>query len=183
MQLPQDYEVYDFSQGYDPNRVLRTPFGVGKYAEKRQAMYTTELFSGERNIHMGIDLGAPVGTEIFSFYAGEIFRFGYNPAPGDYGYTIITKHVLGGIPLYALFGHLSKKSIAGLFEGKTFNSGDPIAWVGDKHENGGWNPHLHFQLSWIRPETHDLPGAVTQADFAQAKKDFPDPRLVLGPLY
>ncbi|GIT41297.1 MAG: hypothetical protein Ct9H300mP10_03070 [Methanobacteriota archaeon] len=55
--------------------------------------------------------------------------------------------------------------------------------MGDKHENGGWEPHLHFQLSLVEPETHDLPGVVAPEDREQALLDYPDPRLVLGPLY
>ena len=58
-----------------------------------------------------------------------------------------------------------------------------IAWIGDRHENGGWNPHLHFQLSLVRPEVADLPGAVSDADRAHALTLYPDPRLVLGSLY
>jgi hypothetical protein len=55
--------------------------------------------------------------------------------------------------------------------------------MGDKDENGGWDPHLHFQLSLIEPETHDMPGVVSPEDREQALRDYPDPRLVLGPIY
>ena len=55
--------------------------------------------------------------------------------------------------------------------------------MGTREVNGGWNPHLHFQLSLLEPETHDLPGAVSVADRSWALRAFPDPRLVLGPLY
>ena len=58
--LPDGYEVYDFTQGYDPERSMRSEFGVGRFNEVRKNMYTSELFKGERNIHMGIDIAAPV---------------------------------------------------------------------------------------------------------------------------
>ena len=61
--------------------------------------------------------------------------------------------------------------------------GEELATLGDKDVNGGWNPHLHFQLSWIKPVTFDLPGTVNNRDRAAALRAFPDPRLVLGPLY
>ena len=67
--------------------------------------------------------------------------------------------------------------------GQKFNGGDVIAWFGDSHENGGWDPHLHFQLSLLEPETHDLPGVVSSEEISQALLDYPDPRLVLGPIY
>ena len=61
--------------------------------------------------------------------------------------------------------------------------GDQIASIGTKEENGGWNPHLHFQLSYIEPHTHDLPGVVSKEKFEWARRVFPDPRMVLGQLY
>ena len=63
------------------------------------------------------------------------------------------------------------------------SAGQVIGWLGAETENGGWPPHVHFQLSWERPETHDMPGAVDPADRAAALKRYPDPRLVLGPLW
>ena len=50
-------------------------------------------------------------------------------------------------------------------------------------ENGGWNPHLHFQLSRVEPIDCDLPGAVSCAQREWALQAFPDPRLVVGQLY
>ena len=58
-----------------------------------------------------------------------------------------------------------------------------IGWLGDRTENGGWPPHVYFQLSVERPDTHDLPGAVAAEDREAARARFPDPRTVLGPLY
>ncbi|HEY8279101.1 MAG TPA: peptidoglycan DD-metalloendopeptidase family protein [Bdellovibrionota bacterium] len=184
--LPSDCEVFDFTKGYDPDRPLSSPYGIGRYDEDRRGMYTSALFedpSGHRTIHMGIDLAAPVNTAIRSFYAGEVFLFGYNGAPGDYGYTLITRHEFGGEPLFALYGHLSEGSVAAKQKGQKIASGETIAWVGDRHENGGWNPHLHFQLSLVEPERCDLPGAVSQSQRNEALQIYPDPRLVLGPLY
>jgi murein DD-endopeptidase MepM/ murein hydrolase activator NlpD len=186
IKLPKDYEVYDFTRGYDPSRQPRTPYGVGRYNEDRRGMYDAALFQSEqgpRTIHMGIDIGTPVGEPVHAFYEGEIFLAGYNAAKGDYGHTLITRHVLGGEDLYALHGHLSERSTRESQPGRRFHAGEVIAWVGDRHENGGWNPHLHFQLSLIRPEKCDLPGVVTPEQRAQALKLYPDPRLVLGPLY
>ncbi|MFP5459362.1 MAG: peptidoglycan DD-metalloendopeptidase family protein [Bacteriovoracia bacterium] len=183
IELPATYEVYDFTKGYDPNRSMLSEYGIGRFDEVRKGMYTTELFAGERNIHMGIDIAAPVGTSIRSFFDGEIYLFAYNAAPGDYGHTLITKHELNGTEVYALYGHLSAASTANKAVGQKVNAGDVIAWVGDKSENGGWNPHLHFQLSLSRPVACDMPGAVAAKDREAALKIYPDPRLVLGPLY
>ncbi|MGZ3711752.1 MAG: peptidoglycan DD-metalloendopeptidase family protein [Bdellovibrionota bacterium] len=184
--LPPDYEIFDFTQSYDPFRTLKSAFGIGRYNEKRPGMYNTDIFKehgSQRDIHMGIDIGAPIGTEVFSFWGGEIFLTGYNGAEGDYGNTVIVKHTLAGTDLYALYGHLSQASIEGKKPGQKISKGEVIAWVGDKHENGGWNPHLHFQLSYERPEKCDMPGVVKDSDRAEALRIFPDPRLVLGAIY
>ena len=42
---------------------------------------------------------------------------------------------------------------------------------------------VHFQVSLIEPSTHDMPGVVNGAQREQALLDYPDPRLVTGPLY
>ncbi|WKZ57237.1 MAG: peptidoglycan DD-metalloendopeptidase family protein [Bdellovibrionota bacterium] len=183
IELPPDYEVYDFSEGYDPERVRKSPYGIGRYNEKRPGMYTTDLFGGVRDVHMGIDIGAPAGTAVHAFSEGEIVLFGDNAAPGDYGPTIVTAHVIEGVELYALHGHLCARSLTNKVVGQKITRGEIFCWVGEKNENGGWNPHLHFQLSYRRPDRPDMPGVVSEADRAEALQLYPDPRLVLGPLY
>ncbi len=183
VQLPSDYEVYDFTEGYDPSRVPASPYGVGRYDEKRRGVYTSELFAGGRDVHMGIDVGAPVGEPVHAFFDGVVHRFAYNAAPGDYGHTLVTEHEINGQLVWALHGHLAARSVEGRWEGQRVTRGEVIAWIGDRHENGGWNPHLHFQLSLVRPEVADLPGAVSDADRAHALTLYPDPRMVLGELY
>lgn len=183
IRLPDEYELYDFSAGYDPARALSHPYGVGKYDEVRPGMYLGEQFEGVRNIHMGIDIGCPAGEPVFAFFAGTIHKLGDNALPYDYGPTIITRHEWLGQVVFALHGHLSRRSLDQWSEGAAFEAGTQLATVGVSDENGGWNPHLHFQLSLVEPHTHDLPGAVSAAQRAQALRDYPDPRLVLGALY
>lgn len=181
--LPAEYEVYDFSKGYDENRLLEHLYGIGKYNEKRVNMYKGPLYEDQRDIHIGIDIGAPVGTPVHAFYDGEVFLFDYNAKPLDYGFTLITKHTLDGVDLYVLHGHLNKKSIESKSIGQKISKGEVIAWIGDKSENGGWNPHLHFQISYEKPSVCDMPGVVHEKDLECALKTYPDPRLILGPIY
>lgn len=182
--MPAGYEVYDFTEGYDPERTRESPWGVGRYDERRVGVYTAELFARDaRDVHVGVDLAAPVGVAVHAFAEGWVHRVGYNPAPGDYGWTLVTAHPIAGATLYALHGHLAARSAEGRAEGQPVTRGEVIAWIGDRHENGGWNPHLHFQLSWERPEAADLPGAVRAEDRPWALAVYPDPRCVLGPLY
>tara|TARA_B100001996_G_scaffold31269_1_gene23734 strand:- start:4973 stop:5581 length:609 start_codon:yes stop_codon:yes gene_type:complete len=179
--LPERYTVLDLSQGFWSQP--ETEFSIGKYDEVRPKLYNTDLFGGERNVHMGIDIGGPVGTPCMAFMDGEISHFGYNSAAGDYGNVVITEHVIGENRVWALYGHLDAASIEDKRVGQSIRAGDVIAWFGKFEENGGWEPHLHFQLSLIEPVTHDMPGVVSPRDREQALNDYPDPRLVLGQLY
>lgn len=183
VELPHHFEVYDFTQGYDPHRLRASEYGIGKYLEDRQGMYTEAQYQNSRTVHMGVDIAAPVQTPVKAFYEGHILFLKNNALPQDYGPTLITEHKLGEFTLYALYGHLSLESLSLRAEGERFLQGETLGFVGDKNINGGWNPHLHFQLSWQRPTTGDLPGAVNKKDLDLASKIFPDPRVILGPLY
>ena len=179
--LPDNYTVLDLS--VNPWIPSKTEFSIGKYDEVRPEMYVTPIFKGIRNIHVGIDINGPIGTPCMAFTDGIISHFGYNPEPGDYGNVIILKHNISGMDIWALYGHLSSESIEGKSVGQKVGRGETIAWFGPENQNGGWEPHLHFQLSLIEPRTHDLPGVVSSEDRIQALRAYPDPRIILGPLY
>ena len=179
--LPKNYRVLDLTKNSWPS--IDDEYCIGKYDEVRPNMYKTSIFGGIRNIHVGIDIGGPVGTSCRAFEKGIISNFGYNPEPGDYGFVIITEHKISGVRVWALYGHLNSKSIDGKSIGQVIEKGEIIAWFGNESENGGWAPHLHFQLSLIEPETHDLPGVVSAEDRKKALETYPDPRLVLGSIY
>lgn len=157
-------------------------WSIGRYDEDR-AIYTQPLFGGRRTVHVGVDLGGPAHAAVHAFADGVVRYAGDNPAPGDYGPTVVTEHTLDGRPVWALHGHLSRASLAHAPVGRRLAAGDVLGWLGEPHENGGWPPHVHFQLSWDDPGTHDLPGAVAREDRAAALARYPDPRRVLGPLW
>ena len=194
------WQVLDLTKGYDPDAISLNPPSIGRYNERRRSMYTTGLFKGVRNIHMGIDIWVPSGTPVCAFADGRVLFFRDNDQPGDYGPTIVTEHHVlldeespwnpsknesrgASIPIYALFGHLSRASMKHVSEGMPLEKGQPFAEVGDVGENGGWVPHLHFQLSREHPAVPDMPGVVAPEDLAEALRTYPDPQLVLGPLY
>lgn len=177
--LPPGTPVLDLSR---PWTGTSPTWSIGRYDEDR-VIYTQALFAGERTVHMGIDLGGPAGVAVHAFAEGEVILAGINAAPGDYGPTLVTAHVFEGRPLYVLFGHLSGASLVRSPVGRRFAPGEVLGWLGEPHENGGWPPHVHVQLSWERPEVPDLPGAVRREDREAAKARYPDPRLVLGAVY
>tara|TARA_S200000501_G_scaffold5943_1_gene5192 strand:- start:101 stop:721 length:621 start_codon:yes stop_codon:yes gene_type:complete len=193
--LPEEYWVFDFTRGQDKSWECPFEFQIGRYNEYRPGMYETEIFGGVRNIHVGIDIGAPVDTPVYAFGEGKIHSFGMNSEAGSYGPTIITEHDINLIKsskiqinntsgkFWVLHGHLSKQSLNGLEIGMEIDAGYMIARIGDEHENGGWPPHLHFQLSLEEPETFDLPGVVAKEDIDSALTKYPDPRIILGDIY
>ncbi len=180
--LPTHPDILNLTSEVEVNQSRTSPFSIGRYNEKR-IIYTQDLFGGERSIHMGVDLGGPVGTPVHAFADGSIFCLGVNSAEGDYGPTLITEHRVNGRQIWALHGHLSAASLNDKRPGQIIRKGQIIGWLGNESENGGWPPHVHFQLSWNAPKTHDMPGAVSEAQHNQALQDYPDPRIVLGPIY
>jgi murein DD-endopeptidase MepM/ murein hydrolase activator NlpD len=186
MNYPKDpgkLYLFDFSQGYDPRLIYRKKWGIGKYNELRKEMYVAPQFNSERNIHMGIDIWTEAGAPVFSFFDGVIAYLRDNNRSGDYGPTIIVKYEMEGTELFALYGHLSRTSLESVAKGDKIGKGEQLAVIGTEEENGGWAPHLHFQLAIEDPCEADMPGVVSEQNHKSALKKYPDPRLVLGPLY
>lgn len=181
--IGEHWKVLDLTKGYHPEEISLDPPSIGRYNEIRRNMYNTGLFRGIRNIHMGIDIWVPAGTPVHAFADGKILSARDNANPGDYGPTIVTEHKLGQMTIYALFGHLTRESLHKVVGGKPLHRGEVFTEVGDVQENGGWLPHLHFQLSLERPAEPDMPGVVSEEDHAEALTKWPDPQLVLGRLY
>ena len=186
VQLPSEYWVLNLQKPQsDWNQHFE--YTIGRYDEDRKGMYTQALFGGERTIHVGLDIGGPAMTPVFAFEDGIIHSFADNDEDGSYGPTIITEHqlVIEGQrrSIWLLHGHLSRQSLVGLNVGTRINKGDQIASIGEEHENGGWPPHVHLQLSFFEPAEPDLQGVVSPENREHALEMYPDPRNILGNLY
>lgn len=160
--------------------------GIGQYNEPR-LIYTAPAFAPDptgqrRTIHLGLDLFAAAGTPVFAPLPGAVYAVANNSAPQDYGGVVILEHRTGaGQPFYTLYGHLSPPSLRGLQPGRPVAAGQQIATLGRPAENGGWPPHLHFQLiTDLLGLGCDFPG-VGRAGQREVWLQFsPDPNLVLG---
>ena len=166
-------------------RQVGTPLGAGRYNEAR-LVYATEAFQeagGERRtIHIGLDLFMPPGTSVFAPLAGTLHSFRDNNAPLDYGPAIILEHqVEDGLTFYTLYGHLSLDSLAGLAVGREVMKGQEIGRIGDIEENGGWAPHLHFQIIGdLLGYEGDFPGVAPAGQRDTWLSLCPDPNLIAG---
>ncbi len=187
MNLPDDYEVFDFSEGYDPDQMAQFVksggWGVGGYNEKRKNMYLAPQYENRRNIHMGIDIWAKAGEPVYSPLDGVVAYIANHAQEGNYGGTLVLKHKIDGVSYFALYGHLSPKSISHLRQGQKVTAGEIVGELGDESENGNWPPHLHYQISIQDPGEADMPGVVSEEEYEEALKLYPDPRILIGDIY
>jgi murein DD-endopeptidase MepM/ murein hydrolase activator NlpD len=91
--------------------------------------------TGNISVHQGLDLAAPMGTEVFCAADGIVTEIGENPV---YGIYIIVNHQNRWTSLY---GHLQKVETS---LQTNVRSGTLIGRVGSTGQSTG--PHLHFEL-------------------------------------
>jgi murein DD-endopeptidase MepM/ murein hydrolase activator NlpD len=181
---PQTADEYEgFISDYLYKKNARVAYGG--YLEKRNLYQRSSIFnaldsSSERNIHIGLDLWVSAHTPVLAALDGVVHSFKYNNSLGDYGPTIILKHMLNKCEFYSLYGHLSLESLDLLKIGQTVQKGKQIATLGDVSVNGDYAPHLHFQLIHdIQNYTGDYPGVCNEKDIEFYIKNCPNPNLLL----
>jgi 4-aminobutyrate aminotransferase-like enzyme/Ser/Thr protein kinase RdoA (MazF antagonist) len=162
--------------------------GIGRYNEPR-LLYTSPLFGGSSNptderrtIHLGLDLFVEPGASLHAPLAGVVHTLANNASPLDYGPVVILRHATAdGQQFFTLYGHLTKDTLGQLQVGQAVAQGQQFARVGAAQENGGWPPHLHFQiiLDLLDRETN-FPGVARASERAVWTSLSPDPNLLLG---
>jgi murein DD-endopeptidase MepM/ murein hydrolase activator NlpD len=157
--------------------------GFGGYLEHRVVYESHENFATAsedyRNIHLGVDFWTTAGTPVFAPLAGEVHSFQVNPGSGNYGPTIILYHPAENI--YSLYGHLASGDLIPLKVGAAIAAGQLLCHLGKPEENGGWPPHLHFQvIRDIQDWQGDYPGVCSQRDVGFYAKNCPDPKSFLA---
>jgi murein DD-endopeptidase MepM/ murein hydrolase activator NlpD len=175
-----EYEV--FITDYLEKNNAQVAFGG--YLEKRNLYERSSIFNSsqavERNIHIGLDLWVNAHTPVLAALDGVIHSYNNNNNLGDYGPTIILKHVLNKCEFYSLYGHLSLESLDLLEIGQTVKKGKQIATLGDTSVNGDYAPHLHFQIIYdLGSYQGDYPGVCSEKELNYYKNNCPDPNLLL----
>jgi 4-aminobutyrate aminotransferase-like enzyme/Ser/Thr protein kinase RdoA (MazF antagonist) len=162
--------------------------GVGRYDEAR-LVYDTDLFrhacnwsTENRTVHLGLDLFCPAGSPVHAPLDAVVHSLANNASPGDYGPTIILEHrVASGVRFFTLYGHLSPASLALLRPGQAVARGDRLASLGDAGVNGGWPPHLHFQIiTNLLGRVGEFPGVSAPSEREIWLNLCPDANLVVG---
>jgi 4-aminobutyrate aminotransferase-like enzyme/Ser/Thr protein kinase RdoA (MazF antagonist) len=165
--------------------------GVGRYDEAR-AIYTSSLFGDgspvdeRRTVHLGIDLLVRPGSAVRAPFEGEVHALANNEAPLDYGPVVILRHSFAddrgdAQEFLTIYGHLTTETLAGIRVGQKIGRGEKFAEVGTTAENGGWVPHLHFQIATDLLDCGTgFPGVARASERAVWKSLSPDPNLLLG---
>jgi murein DD-endopeptidase MepM/ murein hydrolase activator NlpD len=165
-----------------------TSVGVGRYDEPR-LLYTSSLFGASgnptderRTVHLGVDLFVEPGAALRTPMDGVVHIVANNSAPLDYGPVVILRHETSGdVEFFTLYGHLSKDSLVGIEVGQRVSRGQVFAHVGSARENGGWTPHVHFQIILDLLELGaDFPGVAYASQRSVWTSLSPDPNLLLG---
>ena len=159
-------------------------FAYGGYLEQRGIYERSGHFGTQdlRDIHLGLDLWMPAGTQVHAVAAGVVHSLQDNAGFGNYGPTIILEHRNADTPFnYSLYGHLSTASLSMVEVGREITAGACVGNLGSHEVNGDYPPHLHLQLM-LDLEGHmgDYPGVCTKDDLPAMKKNTIDPGVLLG---
>lgn len=97
--------------------------------------YRKHPITGQRAFHAGIDIPAPMGTEVLAAISGQVATVGEHPRLGRY---VRIDHADG---TYSLYGHLQEWDAK---TGTQVAAGDVIGKVGSTGRSTG--PHLDFSI-------------------------------------
>jgi murein DD-endopeptidase MepM/ murein hydrolase activator NlpD len=166
----------------------KVSIGIGRYDEPR-LLYSSPLFGADsspleerRTIHLGMDLFVQPGTAIQAPLDGVVHTLANNATLLDYGPLAILQHDAHDTgAFFTLYGHLDKESLAHLKIGQRVARGEKFARIGTSKENGGWAPHLHFQIILdLFDLDANFPGVAYASQRAVWTSLSPDPNLLIG---
>ena len=161
-------------------------FAIGLYGELRN-VYKGEQFATAaspewRSQHLGQDIFIAAGTPLYAPLPGNVLSVVDNALPYDYGPTVILEHRAGetGPAFWTLYGHLARETLTMVRAGQQVTAGQQIGTIGDHEVNGGWAPHLHFQIITDRlGQSGEFPGVGQPSLWPVWRAISPDPNLIL----
>ncbi|MFS4581598.1 aminotransferase class III-fold pyridoxal phosphate-dependent enzyme [Phaeobacter sp. C3_T13_0] len=161
---------------------------LGYYNEPR-LIYTANAFrkghhkaSDRRTVHLAVDVFAPAAQSLHAPLDGEVVVVEDRANHLDYGGVIILKHHTDtGEDFYTLYGHLDPECCTRLAIGDKVEKGAPFCQLGSPDQNGGWAPHVHFQLSLsTKGIESDWPGVADPDDLVLWNALCPNPAPLLN---
>ena len=133
-------------------------------------------------MHLAVDGFAPAGTPLYAPLRGEVFVVENRNNHLDYGGVIILRHdTPGGDQFYTLYGHLDPECCTRLSPGDVVEKGTEFCRLGDASQNGGWAPHVHFQLALTTKGIEaDWPGVGDPDEMYLWRAVCPNPAALLN---
>ena len=161
---------------------------IGCYGEPRLVYTDRAFFRGahgnadRRTVHLGVDVFMPAGTPVHAPVEGVVEAVEYRDRHLDYGGMVVLRHESpAGDRFSTLYGHLSHAAVAALVVGRRISQGERFASLGTADENGGWAPHLHFQLALLTEGLGvDWPGVADPDELAMWRAICPNPAALLN---
>ena len=138
--------------------------------------------SDRRTVHLAVDVFTTAGTPMFAPLRGEVFVAEYREGHLDYGGVIILRHETPeGDAFYTLYGHLDPEFLERLSVGQVIERGEEFCRLGDASMNGGWAPHVHFQLALTTEGIEaDWPGVGDPDEMYLWRAMCPNPAALLN---
>ncbi|MEX0308104.1 MAG: aminotransferase class III-fold pyridoxal phosphate-dependent enzyme [Ruegeria sp.] len=163
-------------------------FWLGYYSEPR-LIYAEPGFrkgpwkaSDRRTVHLAVDVFAPAGTVLHAPLSGRVEAVENRDSHLDYGGVVILHHETPeGDAFYTLYGHLDPEVSERLKPGDPVAQGAAFARLGDASQNGGWAPHVHFQLALTTEGMQaDWPGVADPDELELWHAVCPNPAALLN---
>lgn len=157
---------------------------VGRFDELRLSYDSLrgDDASDPRVVHLGVDVFVEPGLMVHAPIAGIVHDSGTGKSPLGFGPTVVIRHETGdGTVFFTLYGHLDREAPIVCPPGRAVAPGAQLGRVGTPDVNGGWTPHLHFQVIMdLLGLGRRFPGMgrLTQRD--AWRELCPNPNLVLG---
>ncbi|MDD2917244.1 MAG: peptidoglycan DD-metalloendopeptidase family protein [Candidatus Gracilibacteria bacterium] len=153
-------------------------WGIAGYLEDRSLrLRGTHLLEEGRVYHLGIDIIAPTGTNIFSPLAGEVIESAVELGSAGYGGYVIIRYALEDSMFYVLYGHLNPDSLHNI---GSINPGEVVGEIGSPDVNGGWTTHLHMQaFTGVDFEEWKMKGYCSLKDMKKIRTICLDPSFLL----
>ncbi len=122
--------------------------------------YRRSPFTGQREMHEGLDIAAPLGTPILATADGIVSFVG---PLASFGNVVFINHGHGFATFYA---HASTIRVK---EGQSVKRGDVVAWVGMTGRTTG--PHVHYEVQVKGSAVNPLKYIVDTGEVRFAKEE------------
>ena len=121
---------------------------VGRSDELRRPYQSArDDASDPRVVHLGIDLFVEPGMMVHAPIAGMVHDSGTSKSALGFGPAVVLRHQTGdGTAFFTLYGHLDREAPIVCPPGRVVAPGAQLGRIGTPDVNGGWTPHLHFQI-------------------------------------